>query len=61
MRLFNSTTALVQHCESPSNRCRIRSADDYNVALDRMTGGYLEAKGILGDGTVRYEAAEPTW
>ncbi|KAI9794947.1 MAG: hypothetical protein M1833_007321 [Piccolia ochrophora] len=61
LRLFKSTTALVQHCESSSSRCDIRYSDGFNQALDTITGGLLETKGFHDDGTIRYEAAEPTW
>ena len=61
LKIFYSTTALVQHCESPSNRCWIRHSDDYNRVLDTMTGGLLETDGEHADGTVRYQAAHIEW
>ncbi|KAI9845495.1 MAG: hypothetical protein M1837_004834 [Sclerophora amabilis] len=61
LRLFKTTTALVQHCESPSTRCKIRDSDSYNKALDTFTGGILETNGHHEDGTVRYEAVAPDW
>ena len=61
LRVFKSTTALVQHCESPSNRCQIRHTLDYGDALNTLTGGFIGTKGYHPDGTVKYEAAEVQW
>ncbi|KAI9828787.1 MAG: hypothetical protein M1832_001892 [Thelocarpon impressellum] len=58
LKIFNSTTALVQHCESASNRCKIREADDYNQALGVITGGVLDVDGYHDDGTIKYSAAQ---
>ena len=59
--MFSSTTALVQHCESPANRCNIRETGDYNQALDTITGGLLEVKERKDDGQVEYQAAKVEW
>ena len=61
LKNFKSHTALIQHCESPSSRCQIRRAFDYNDALNTLTGGLIEVKGRHPDGTVKYEAANVQW
>ncbi|KAI9758628.1 MAG: hypothetical protein M4579_002939 [Chaenotheca gracillima] len=61
LKLFRTTSALVQHCESPSTRCRIRYTDDFNIALDNLTGGMLEADGYHDDGSIKLKAVEPDW
>ncbi|KAI9834293.1 MAG: hypothetical protein M1826_004219 [Phylliscum demangeonii] len=58
---FNSTTALIQHCESPSNKCQIRHSTDYDRTLDVMTGGLIETRGYHPDGTVKYVANDVEW
>jgi hypothetical protein len=37
-------TALVAHCETGSPRCNIKEAADYEIVLDRLTGGFLGAR-----------------
>ncbi|ORY13178.1 hypothetical protein BCR34DRAFT_600102 [Clohesyomyces aquaticus] len=41
LKLYQSCTALVAHCESRGSKCRINQAEDFNVFLDRLTGGFL--------------------
>jgi hypothetical protein len=41
MRFFKHATALMAHCEGQASNCDIRSADDYGIHLDRMSGGFL--------------------
>ncbi|KAI9663445.1 MAG: hypothetical protein M1829_006083 [Trizodia sp. TS-e1964] len=60
-KLFNSSTALVQHCESPTNRCKIRESAKYGKTIDTISGGLLETKGRHADGTIKYNAREVNW
>lgn len=41
MKHFNSATALMAHCDSVNARCQINQAEDYNLFLDRISGGFL--------------------
>ncbi|KAF2470105.1 uncharacterized protein BDR25DRAFT_262767 [Lindgomyces ingoldianus] len=41
LKKYRSATALVAHCESRSSKCRVSQAEDFNVFLDRLTGGFL--------------------
>ncbi|KAI9801603.1 MAG: hypothetical protein M1825_003282 [Sarcosagium campestre] len=61
LRVFNNTTALVQHCESAANRCYIRHRDDFNQALDTITGGLIEVRGYHDDGTLKFDASKTLW
>ncbi|KAI9816910.1 MAG: hypothetical protein M1827_001555 [Pycnora praestabilis] len=60
-QIFKSATALIQHCESPSNRCKINKTVNYDQAIDLFSGGILETKGRYADGTIKYAATEPIW
>ena len=44
LKNFKSCTALMSHCESRGSKCTINKADDFNVFLDRLTGGFLGVK-----------------
>ncbi|EMD60479.1 hypothetical protein GGP41_000795 [Bipolaris sorokiniana] len=44
LKYFNSATALMSHCESQGARCQINKADDFNIFLDRLTGGFLSVE-----------------
>jgi len=41
LKYFQSTTALISHCESPAAKCQINKTDNFNIFLDRMSGGFL--------------------
>jgi hypothetical protein len=41
LKYFNSATALMAHCESQAARCQINKAEDFNIFLDRLSGGFL--------------------
>ncbi|KAH7380369.1 hypothetical protein DE146DRAFT_625149 [Phaeosphaeria sp. MPI-PUGE-AT-0046c] len=41
LKYFKSATALMAHCEARGSRCDINKADDYNLFLDRISGGFL--------------------
>jgi hypothetical protein len=41
LKYFKSATALMAHCESRGARCQINKADDFNIFLDRISGGFL--------------------
>ena len=44
LKYFKSAFQLVAHCDAPNGRCQISKADDYNIFLDRVTGGFLSVK-----------------
>lgn len=46
LKYFDSITALVRHCETPNSRCNVREATDFNMFLDRITGGFLTVEEI---------------
>jgi hypothetical protein len=41
LKYFKSATALMAHCESRGARCEINKAEDFNIFLDRLSGGFL--------------------
>ncbi|KAF3046966.1 hypothetical protein E8E12_009613 [Didymella heteroderae] len=41
LKYFKSATALMAHCESRGSKCQINKADDFNIFLDRISGGFL--------------------
>lgn len=41
LKYFKSATALIAHCESRGSKCQINKADDFNIFLDRTSGGFL--------------------
>jgi hypothetical protein len=41
LKYFKSATALMAHCESRGARCEINKAEDFNIFLDRISGGFL--------------------
>jgi hypothetical protein len=41
LKYFKSATALMAHCESRGAKCQINKATDFNIFLDRISGGFL--------------------
>ncbi|KAF1927554.1 uncharacterized protein M421DRAFT_101536 [Didymella exigua CBS 183.55] len=41
LKYFKSATALMAHCESRGSKCQINKADNFNIFLDRLSGGFL--------------------
>jgi len=41
LKYFKSATQLMAHCEAPNSRCKISQAENYNIFLDRLSGGFL--------------------
>lgn len=41
LKYFKSATSLMAHCEARGARCSINKSDDFNMFLDRMSGGFL--------------------
>jgi hypothetical protein len=41
LKYFKSATALMAHCESRGSKCQINKADNFNIFLDRISGGFL--------------------
>ncbi|RKF55280.1 putative c2h2 finger domain-containing protein [Golovinomyces cichoracearum] len=54
LKYFGSATALIQHSESQSLRCRIRELPDYEQVVDIMTSGVATVAGRLRDNSVAY-------
>lgn len=40
-KCFKSATAIIAHCESGGTKCQINKADNFNIFLDRFSGGFL--------------------
>lgn len=53
---FNTTAALISHCESGSKKCTIRKSVNYNQVMRELTAGLLGTEGHLIDGSVKYVA-----
>ncbi|KAH7385909.1 hypothetical protein BKA66DRAFT_511252 [Pyrenochaeta sp. MPI-SDFR-AT-0127] len=47
LKYFKSATALMAHCESRGAKCQINKAEDYNIFLDRLSGGFLGVNEIV--------------
>jgi hypothetical protein len=56
---FNTTAALISHCESMSKKCTIRKSANYNQVMRELTAGLLGTEGHLIDGSVKYVANKP--
>jgi hypothetical protein len=41
LKYFKSATALMAHCESRGAKCQVNKADNFNIFLDRLSGGFL--------------------
>jgi hypothetical protein len=41
LKSYPTVGSLIAHCESRGMNCQINKADDYNIFLDRITGGFL--------------------
>lgn len=41
---FKSASQLMAHCESRGANCQINKADDFNIFLDRLSGGFLSVE-----------------
>ncbi|MCJ1431324.1 hypothetical protein MMC27_000675 [Xylographa pallens] len=61
LRIYQDATALTQHMEASSSRCRIKLSRDYDKILGMVSGGIIRVDGQHVDGTVRYDAGEPEW
>lgn len=59
LRKFNTTAALITHCESGSKKCTIRKSANYNQVMRELTAGLLGTEGHLIDGNVKYVANKP--
>ncbi|KAF1967896.1 hypothetical protein BU23DRAFT_583634 [Bimuria novae-zelandiae CBS 107.79] len=44
LKYFDSITALMCHCQSRGSRCLVNKATDFNIFLDKLTGGFLSVK-----------------
>jgi hypothetical protein len=56
LRQYQSATALVQHAESQAVKCSIRESAEYKIAVDQITGGFVDTAGRHQDHTIRYVA-----
>jgi hypothetical protein len=54
LRFFHGATAMAQHVESQSSKCRIRDSDRYREFTDQLTAGIADVQGRHKDNTVRY-------
>jgi hypothetical protein len=44
LKYFPSAFTLMAHCESRGARCEINKAEDFNIFLDRLSGGFLSVQ-----------------
>ncbi|KAF1962063.1 hypothetical protein CC80DRAFT_461911 [Byssothecium circinans] len=44
LKYYKTVTALMSHCESRGSRCSINKADNFNIFLDKITGGFLSVE-----------------
>jgi hypothetical protein len=58
LRQYASATALVQHAESQAIRCQIRDSNEYKMAVNAITGGFVDTAGRHEDDTIRYVAPD---
>ena len=41
LKYYKSARDLIAHCEARGARCEINKAENYNIFLDRISGGFL--------------------
>ena len=41
LKYFNSSTALMSHCENRGGKCVVNRTDEFGIFIDRITGGFL--------------------
>lgn len=56
MKKFQTTTALLNHIESGSIKCRVREAADIDSVLREVTAGMIALKGFGEDGRLQYQS-----
>ncbi|KAI9891418.1 MAG: hypothetical protein M1814_002737 [Vezdaea aestivalis] len=56
LKKFKSLTAIIQHAESESHRCKIRHSDNFGDFISLATGNYVALKGKDEDGKPIFEA-----
>ncbi|MCJ1478882.1 hypothetical protein MMC13_007566 [Lambiella insularis] len=61
LRIYKDATALTQHMETTTSRCKIKDTKNYAKIMGLVSGGIISVEGQYVDGTVRYEVAEPEW
>ncbi|MCJ1403298.1 hypothetical protein MMC11_006521 [Xylographa trunciseda] len=61
LRIYQDATALTQHMEASSSRCRIKNSKDFEQIMGMVSGGIIRIDGQHVDGTIRYDAGEPEW
>ncbi|KAF2686662.1 hypothetical protein K458DRAFT_429632 [Lentithecium fluviatile CBS 122367] len=44
LKYYKSVTALMAHCESRGAKCQVNKADDFNIFLNKLTGGFLSVE-----------------
>jgi hypothetical protein len=47
LKYFKTAWQLMAHCESRGSKCEISKAENYNIFLDRLSGGFLEVKEMV--------------
>ncbi|KAI9713125.1 MAG: hypothetical protein M1820_001110 [Bogoriella megaspora] len=61
LKIFPTSAALMAHCESTSDRCKIADTRDYPQFIDELTGGFLTVKSGVDHKSKEplYESARP--
>jgi hypothetical protein len=44
LKYYKSVTALIGHCEARGSKCTVSKADDFNIFLDKVTGGFISVE-----------------
>ncbi|OSS51762.1 hypothetical protein B5807_03370 [Epicoccum nigrum] len=44
LKYFDSSTALMSHCENRGGRCQVNKSDNFGIFIDRISGGFLAVK-----------------
>ncbi|KAF9775479.1 hypothetical protein IL306_006396 [Fusarium sp. DS 682] len=59
LNTFGSLTAITQHVESNSSKCKIRNTEQFNAFFDQLLGGLVNVERERNeDGTLRYEMSK---
>lgn len=44
LKYFDCITSLMAHCQSRGSKCQVNKATDFNIFLDKLTGGFICVK-----------------
>lgn len=61
LKIFKSATAITQHLESPSTRCKVQSLNIFQQTVTLVSGGFLDATQVGETEIPKFTAEAPKW